>query len=534
MTNSERWAPGGNHGQPRATADQFGLDRALALVGAGAGVRAVATILTTMAAFLTTAVLVRLLGPDLYGAIAFGMSTLGLAGALVLGFGVALSRTVAAGIASKDWDGVRDATRGASTVVVAASVIGGSLVVSSILLTQNQLSYRHAIALGVGLAVLLSGRVAAFTAGALARGSGRAILMELPPLVGVFGQFGMAALLFMLNRTDIDAVAIGYLTVGLVTFGFAWSVGRRISSGVGRDLRLSKVAGKRLLHIAGPLVVAGVAVKAIATMDVFVLGVVRPGREVASYAPTLTLVELLTTVVPLILASMFITAASSLFTTGNAEGFLRLYLTVSRIAILVGLPMFLILAAMPVETLQLAFGQGFDADADVVWVLLFGFFINLSFGLNAQALIASGQRKGMTRAFIWPVAVMTVSSIALVPSLGAIGAAAATTIAVAALNVSMSGLLYRSTGLHPFHRGLVLMVITGPVAILASRVIGHTLDTDLLSGAMASVVVWSLWVILMRLLGAFGFGELLASYPHRGRGGSRSDFEVSRCRRRAE
>ena len=175
--------------------------------------------------------------------------------------------------------------------------------------------------------------------------------------------------------------------------------------------------------------------------------------------------------------------------------------------------MFLMLAAMPVETLQLAFGRGFDTSAAVVWVLLFGFFINLSFGLNAQALIASGQRKGMTRAFIWPVAVMTVSSIALVPSLGAIGAAAATTIAVAALNVSMSWLLYRSTGLHPFHRGLVVMVITGPVAILASRVIGQTLDADFLNGAMVSVVVWSLWVMLMRVVGAFGFGELLALLP---------------------
>lgn len=504
-----------SHSLPSQENHTAGFERALALVGAGASVRAVATVITTLAAFLTTVLLVRVLGTSLYGALAFALSIVGLAGALILGFGVAVTRTLAAHLALGDRDAVQDVAQGASTIVVVVGGLGLVLVFVSVVVTQTQLDSAQAMALGLGLGVLLAGRSAAFTAGAVARGAGRVLMMEIPALAGVLSQLAVACLLTILRIADAGTIAVGYGMVGVLAVIIAAAVTRRVLAGASNVLRPSATAAVRLLRIAGPFLVAGVAVRFIASFDVFVLGATHPGLEVGAYAPTLNLVEGLVMLAPMLLMALFVTAASELNVTGDVSGFSRLYLTVSRASVLMAMPAFLLLASAPAQVLQLAFGKQFPATPGVSWVLLIGFFVNVASGANVQALFASGHRWNLARAFLWPITAMAVSSVALIPPFGAIGAAAATTIAVVALNTSMSWTLFRATGVHPFHRNLIVVVGSAPFAILGSFAVDHALGRGVLAAVFASLIVWCLWLLLMRVLGAFHFAELRSFLPKR-------------------
>lgn len=493
------------------------FDRAVALVGAGAGVRSVATAITTVAAFSTMVLLVRLLGTSFYGALAFGMSIVGLAGALILGFGLAVTRTLAASFALGDLDAARDATRGASTVVVAVGGIGLVVVLAAVILTQDQLDSAQAVALGLGLGLLLVGRTAAFTAEAVARGSGRLLMMELPALFGVLSQLTVAGVLTILGIVGVEAVATGYGIVGVLTVIIAAAVTHRIFAGSSEAIRPDTAAALRLLRIAGPFVVAGVAVRLIASFDVFILGATHPGGPVGSYAPTLTLVEALVIVAPMMLMALFITAASELSVTGDSEGFSRLYVTVSKLSVAVAMPAFLLVLSAPVEVLQFAFGERFPATPTISRLLLIGFFVNVASGANAQALLASGERRGLVRTFLWPIFAMAGSSLALIPHFGAIGAAMATTVAVIVLNAAVSWTLYRRTGVHPFHRDLVLVVVSAPLAILGTFAIDRALGPGVWAAGLASLLAWCLWILCMKALGALQFAELRGFLPRRSR-----------------
>ena len=500
---------------PRAEDNSPGFARALSLVGAGAGARAVSTVMAAVAAFLTAALLVRLLGTSLYGALAFGMSIVGLAGALILGFGVAISRTLAASLALGELDAAQDVTRGASAVAAVVGVVGFVIVLLAVILTQNQLGQAQALVLGLGLGVLLAGRTAAFSAGAVARGFGRVVLMELPALAGVLFQLGAAVILALMGMASAEAIGAAYCLVGLCVIFISLATSSRVLSGVTEALRPGKAAAVNLLHTAAPFIVAGVAVKLIASFDVFVLGIVHPGEQVGAYAPTLTLIEGLAMLTPMLLMALFVTAASQLVVSGDVDGFARLYLVVSKVSLLIAMPAFLLIAAAPTRVLQAVFGDQFPASSSVTWVLLAGFFVNVALGVNAQALIASGERWRLARAFIWPIVAMVVTSLVLIPWFSALGAATATTIAVVVLNASMSWTLYRATGVHPFHRDMILVVVTSPFVVAGAIILDRAIGEDVWTAAVATLLAWCAWLVTLRLMGAFRFAELRGFVPTR-------------------
>ena len=489
--------------------------RALALVGGGAISRAVARLVITGAAFATTALVVRQLGPISFGALAFGLSIVGLSSAITSGFGVAATRTIAGHVAHGDRESAGLVTRGLTNVVVVGG--GGSLLLLLLIIwvTQEQLETGETLVLGLGLGMLLVGHSAVIAGGAVARGFGRVVLMETPGLVEVVSKLLLVMLLLGLGMATLGAVAGVYGVAGLAAGLAAAAIAHRAHAGVDHLFRPAAAAAVQLLRITAPYAVAVVAYRLIQSFDVAVLGATHPVGAVGSYAPTLVLVESLVMLVPLLFSAVFVTASTALAETGDTAAFSRLYLTVSRLSMLAAMPAFILLTVAPDEVLTFAFGEGFPAAATVVRILLLGFFVTVVFGLNGQALVASGERRRLARAFAWPGATMVVSSLVLIPLFGGIGAAAATALSLLALNLSLSWVLYRTTGTHPLHRALVILVVTAPVAVLGGGGLHDAVGDGFWSAVLASVAAWAVWIAVAWILGAFRFKEFRGLLPKR-------------------
>ena len=488
-------------------------DGALALVGAGTGARAAARLVVAAAALATTALVVRLLGADTFGFLAFGLSIVGLSNAISTGFGLAATRTVAARLASGDVQGAGEVTRGLVTVIMLGGGIGLVVLLAIITLTQDRLAPSLRVTLGGALGILLIGHSAGIAGGAVARGFGRVVLMEAAGVVEVVSKLVIVMVLFVIGVSRLGVVAAGYGLAGTAAAVAAAVVVRRLHPGNYSIFRPDGSAARWLIRIAGPYAVVVIATTLIQGLDVAVLGATHPGGPIGAYAPTLSLVQALIMLPSIMLAGMFLTAATRLIEHRDVSGFSRLYLIVSRISLLTAMPGFIVLAAAPADVLRLVFGSEFPADPVVVRVLLFGLFVTVAFGLNGEALIATGERSRLVRAFILPGITMVVSSLLLIPPFAARGAAGATAISFVVLNLSMARALFEIAGVYPFHRALVTLAVTAPLPVVAATVAYESNGGGIWIALAISSIAWVLWVVLVRLLGAFRFGELQGFVP---------------------
>ena len=511
MTGSGAQQPHGH--QTQESDASLGYDGALALVGVGAGARAVARLVVAAAAFVTTVLVVRLLGADVFGFLAFGLSIVGLSNAISTGFGIAATRTLAARLASGDVEGAGEVTRGLVTVITFGGGVGLAVLLTIIALTQAQLDLSLRVTLGVGLGILLIGHSAGVAGGAVARGFGRVVLMETPGVVEVVSKLLIIVMLFVMGVSRLGVVAVGYGLAGIAAAIAAVVVVRLLHPGTYSIFRPNGSAGRRLIRITGPYAVVVIATTLIQGLDVAVLGATHPGGPVGVYAPTLSLVQALVMLPSIMLAATFVTAATRLIEHGQVDGLSSLYLIVSRVSLLVAMPAFIVLAAAPEDALRLVFGSEFPTDPVVVRVLLVGFFVTVAFGLNGQALIATGERSRLLRAFALPGVTMLASSLMLIPPFGARGAAAATAVSFVVLNLSMAWALFKITGVHPFHRALGTLVVTAPLPVAAATAAYETNGGGIWVAPAVSLIAWVAWIVLARVLGAFRFQELKGFIP---------------------
>jgi O-antigen/teichoic acid export membrane protein len=485
---------------------------ALAMVGTGATVRAGSRIVVAACSFLTTALVVRMLGVPVFGALAFGVSMVGLVTGLFAGFGIAATRTLAAKLASGRRVEAEAVTQGLVTAVIAVWIIGTMVVVAAVVLTQRQLGTVEAVVVTVSLGALLAGRIGVIAGSAVARGFGHVLMMEAPGLAEVISKLLLVVSLFALSVTRIGPVATAYGVAGLAALATSISI-IRSAHGLTSVLTPVRAAGYELLRVTGPYAVAAVAYRLIHGFDVAVLGAVHPGATVGAYAPALTLVESLVMLVPVLLSAIFVTAATGLYESGDRSSYADLYVTVGKFSLTLAMPAFVLLAIAPGDSLRFVYGGAFPVSDAVVRILLAGFFVTVVLGFNGQSLIASGARKTLWRAFLWPAITMAASAVLLVPPFAAVGAAAATAISFVVLNLSLSTALFRRTGVHPVRRDFILLVATSPLAAgLAATVFG-AIGPGFWVAVGSTLVGWVAWIALAGSLGAIRVAELRGIRP---------------------
>lgn len=486
---------------------------AASVVGSGFLARAAATAITTAGGVLTTVLALRGLGPDGYGALAFGLAITTVAAVVArVGLGGAVTREIAAARADPtDPAAVASAVGAAWRVVLPAAAVAGAVAGAASVLTPLETEAGGRAVLGLGLAVVVVGTNIAALSTFVARGVGRMGSAELPQIGIVVVQvvgFGVIAARGG-SSGSVAGAGLVLLLAGVV--GAASGVATvRAVVGTTVDARSSPL---RLLRSAAPFALAGVATQVIAQADVIVLGIARGAEEVGSYDPLLRLADRTMLLAPALFLAGFIPAATEALVRGEREGFRRLYAISGTLAYALGVAPLILLAAFPHEVVGTLFPD-VDADAAALAILLAGYAVHLAFGLNTGALIASGDRRGIVRAYGISFGGALVLVTALVPPLGATGAALATAGSFLVMNVAVTRSAQRATGAHPFTRQHVVVVVTSAAAVGAAVAIATIIGpTSLALAVLISGLVWAAWVGALGIAGTITAGELRAFSP---------------------
>ena len=492
-----------------------GLAGALTTIGTGAAVRAGSRVLITICTFATTALVVRAAGAQRFGALAFGLSIVGLIAGLFTGLATASNRSIAAAVAKGEHP--HEAIRALSAVVLAVAGIGAVVIIGLVGLTQHQLRGSQVWVVGVAMGLLLLGRVAAAAGSSVARGVGRMSLMEVPPTVEVVSKLALVvAVLVVGGWQGWLPLAVVYGGAGIAATVAAVVVVRRASGTMGAMSPAAR-AGRDLVVLTAPFVLGAVAFRLIRGFDVMVLGVVEPGATVGAYAPTLALVEGLVMLVPGLLGAMFVTAATGVHESGDRQGFGALYLAVSKASVVLAMPAFTLLAIAPSEALHAVFGARFPASPTVVWILIVGYFVTVALGFNGQALVAAGAWSTVGKALVVPAVTMVAAAVVLIPLHGAVGAAVASTISFIVLNASLSRALRRTTGVRALPLGRAVLLASGSISILVAAGLWLLADGGLWTAVVCSLAGWAVWLGVLVATGALRPRELTALRPRKQR-----------------
>ena len=489
----------------------------MSLVGSGAFYRAIGSLVRVIAVLGTTILLVRMLDPSSYGVLALGFAAVGLTAAFTtLGLGPATTRSIAASIAEGDAEAVQGVFRGLEAWVIASGTAGLLVLILLVMVTQPQFTPAERLIVGAGMGGMLFGRNAAVAVEALARGASQLRWMEVPTVFGGVLQLGSIAALFASGSGSVEHVAIALGAVGASTALVSLWVARHIDLAATRSPRRYGRAAVKLARMAGPYAVAGIAGIAAADLGIIVLGFTGSNAEVGTYEPVLRTIGRVLALVPLLFVVAFVPAATTLFTRGELRAYANLYLSVSKFSFVVTLPAVLAFAIAPTALFEAIFGAGFAVSSEIVWLVLIAAVVELAFGFNRGALIAAGDRQLLLRASMVSLTIVVALVAVLIPLLGAKGAALSAVGSSIALNASMTWALHKSTGVHPFHRNQVLVVITSPIALVIGLVIQSIFGHDTLSVALfATFLSWLAWVVGLYMLTAVRLEDALQLLPRR-------------------
>ena len=181
----------------------------------------------------------------------------------------------------------------------------------------------------------------------------------------------------------------------------------------------------------------------LAQMDILILGAMSSAEQVGLYRVA-SLAAGFVVIGTLAMRGVFNERLSNAWTTGDTELFKDRAALGCMMASAVGLPIAAVFVFFGAEFLGFAFGAEFKTADTVLLILTLGQVALLLRGSADAALAMTGHERAIGRMTTISVIVNLVLNLALIPILGATGAAAATAIALSVQSVQMWWLARRT------------------------------------------------------------------------------------------
>jgi O-antigen/teichoic acid export membrane protein len=371
-------------------------------------------------------------------------------------------------------------------------------------------------------------------------------VFETPDAVPVFRVFGLCVFLMAMKRLTIGTVrgmkqsapkvlieniatpltrlvAVGVvITVGGTVIDFAWAyfVGWLVAAVLGSVyvfrwtplFDFSVAARRRYRELASfslPLLVTAVLALIFGNIDKLMLGFFRTPSEVGVYDVAYSLGKLLTTGL-MAFNFVFLPIISEYHSDGRLTELRQLYLVVTKWVAVVTLPVFLLMLLFPNQLVGLTFGPKYSSGSLALRVLALGFFLHASAGLNRETLISIGHTRFLLYTSLFAAALNVTLNLLLIPTIGPLGAAIATTVTFLALNAIVSGYLFRSERVRPLDASVAKpLVVTLLAASLLYLGLGP-LTTAPLSKLVVFVIVFApVYTVVLFRFGAVQSEEVM-------------------------
>ena len=415
-------------------------------VAQGAVFRAVTLGVAAAIGLPATALLVRHLGQEGYGAVAFALAIVTFALRVTdLGVGTGVTRMVAFAGPPRDvvWGRL-----GARVAVASAAVGAAACVVPSLFLEG---AARPAVA--IGSLLVLIGTIKIALVGFL---SGRRLvgLVERSRAVNQFLDHGAAIVAVLAGWATVARVmwlSVGAAVVALLLVLPTW---RRLTADA--PAPEEETLG-RLLRLSLPLMAAHVAFIALQRSDVILLGIIRGTAEVGLYVPVLRLVEF-SILGSMVVSSYFVPVATRLVSRQDLGGLKDLYIVVTKWQVILTFPLLMTLLLAPEPLLVLILGPRFAAGGPLASVLAVGYVLNVLGGNNALTLAALGRSREIAIRSAIAFVVNIAANVVLIGRFGAIGAATTTALVYVGHNIANSYLIWKIARVHPIRSDLLTVL----------------------------------------------------------------------------
>lgn len=217
-----------------------------------------------------------------------------------------------------------------------------------------------------------------------------------------------------------------------------------------RDPGLSR----RLLLFAVPLFLVGVLGYLAGNGDTIILGAFQRSA-VGYYAANLSMARLLQIGVGS-LGYIFLPVTARFVRTGERGAVRITYVTATKWVLLTSLPIFLVFAFLPVQSLNFVYGAGYATSTLTLEILLVGALVSTLVGPSSVAQVAFGHTRLLFYNTLASAGADVALGLVLVPAWGIVGAAVAWSTGIALLPVLSLIELAAMEGVHPFERHFLL------------------------------------------------------------------------------
>jgi O-antigen/teichoic acid export membrane protein len=466
-------------------------------------------LLSAAMAFPLTMVLVRLMSPSSFGT--YALAT-GVSGFLVpfAAFGLqgSVANRATEALASEEQQGLSMVARAATRVIVYL-VVFASVTVAAVSLIMSRVSSLSPV-VPVFLALAPVALVAPL--GEAAMGLIQATFQPKIPLkCGAFRSGLLLALTISLLVAGLrsavfmaaaQSVAVAATVVILV-----------LSSGWVGQLRTcpERSLGSKHFMTLGLAVLANTTFfVAVSELDVVFLGGFHGSATAGAYAPVSGIADAIGALFA-VLAGYALPAMTAARIRGKDADLLDLTRWTSRWGLVLCAPALALMASAPGPLVHLLFGNRCAGMVLPARILAVGVAVDVLLGFNTFAILALGLSRVLVRNALVGLVVSVIACATLIPYLGAVGAAAATALAILAVNGLASLFLWHRARFLPWDRPLVLtaaaFVAGTGAAVLLSRLVPNDLGRLAIAATLGGIPTLAVSV----LAGGAADRELLAA-----------------------
>jgi O-antigen/teichoic acid export membrane protein len=305
--------------------------------------------------------------------------------------------------------------------------------------------------------------------------------------------FLIAVVLF--GMSFLGVVYAYVLSIAVTCVVFVIYLLKKSPLSVGRN-NVTNPMTKELLFFSVPLLAVSMLMMVMSWTDTLMLGYFKTPDLVGLYNAALPLANLILIVINS-LGFLYTPIISNLYGKNQIKEMKRTYLILTKWSFLATLPIFFVLFLFPGVVLNLLFGSRYIDAAVALQILSLGLFVGTTTGHNYNTLIAMGKTNTLMHIFLISGITNIILNIALIPSLGIIGAAIASAFAVAMANIIISIKLYQFSKIHPLTKNYLKPII---ISILVTFIIYIVAKKFLIVTPWTLLVLFVLFLLIYALL----------------------------------
>jgi O-antigen/teichoic acid export membrane protein len=194
------------------------------------------------------------------------------------------------------------------------------------------------------------------------------------------GQTGLSTVLAVIVASGLTSVTLGGLLLR----------SKVLSLPVGG--MESRVRAAEIATVAWPIMIAGIALTALTQADVWIVGVFRSQEEVAIYRAASRL-ALMTILVTQVLQAVLPPLIVEKYTRGESESLQRLLRASATVTTVMVVPVLGMFVLMPGSILSLVYGEYYRGGGWVLVLLSLGIFVNVATGMRGVVLLLTGHER---------------------------------------------------------------------------------------------------------------------------------------------